>query len=50
MPQICDMGQDGFYLAFKGRRAEEIFVLKNPTASAGFEPANLGYQRPARFL
>jgi hypothetical protein len=24
------------------RRAEDFFVLKNPTASAGFEPANLG--------
>ena len=25
-----------------GRRAEDFFDLKNPTASAGFEPANLG--------
>ena len=25
-----------------GRRAEDFFVLKNPTASAGFEPVNLG--------
>jgi hypothetical protein len=24
------------------RRAEDFFALKNPTASAGFEPANLG--------
>ena len=24
------------------RRAEDFFVLKNPTASAEFEPANLG--------
>ena len=32
MPQIYDMG----------RRAEDFFALKNPTASAGFEPANLG--------
>ena len=23
-----------------GRRAEDFFALKNPTASAGFEPAN----------
>jgi hypothetical protein len=23
-------------------RAEDFFALKNPTASAGFEPANLG--------
>ena len=27
-----------------------LFTLKNPTASAGFEPANLGYQRPAHYL
>ena len=32
MPQIYDMGQT----------AEDFFALKNPTASAGFEPANLG--------
>ena len=32
MPQICDMG----------RRVENFFALKNPTASAGFVPANLG--------
>jgi hypothetical protein len=25
-----------------GRRAEDFFALKNPTASAEFEPANLG--------
>ena len=30
------------YLPSEGRRAEDIFALKNPTASAGFEPANLG--------
>ena len=30
-------GTDG-----EGRRAEDFFALKNPTASAGFEPANLG--------
>ena len=24
------------------RNAEDFFALKNPTASAGFEPANLG--------
>jgi hypothetical protein len=35
------MGQDGFYLSSKGRRAEDFFALKSPTASAGFEPANL---------
>ena len=27
---------------FEGRRAEDFFALKNPTASSGFEPANLG--------
>ena len=26
----------------EGRRAEDFFALKNPTASAGFEHANLG--------
>ena len=31
MPQISE-----------GRCAEDFFALKNPTASAGFEPANLG--------
>ena len=25
----------------EGRRAEDFFDLKNPTASAGFEPANM---------
>jgi hypothetical protein len=25
-----------------GRRAEDFFALKNPTASVGFEPADLG--------
>ena len=28
--------------ASEGRRAEDFFALKNPTALAGFEPANLG--------
>ena len=41
MPQICDMGQTAL-LSLEGRRAENFFALKNPTASAGFEPANLG--------
>ena len=31
IPQICEE-----------RRAEDFFALKNPMASAGFEPANLG--------
>ena len=30
------------YFPSEGRRAEDSFALKNPTASAGFEPANLG--------
>ena len=30
------------YFPFKGRHAEDFFTLKNPTALAGFEPANLG--------
>ena len=30
------------YLPSEGRRAEDFFALKNPTASAGFEPANMG--------
>jgi hypothetical protein len=41
MPQICDMGQT-FYFPSEGRSAKEFFVLKNPTASTVFEPANLG--------
>jgi hypothetical protein len=42
MPQSCDMGQPALYFPSKGRHAEDFFALKNPTASAGFEPANLG--------
>ena len=30
------------YFPSEGRDAEDFFALKNPTASAGFEPANLG--------
>ena len=30
------------YFLSEGRRAEDIFALKNPTASDGFKPANLG--------
>ena len=30
------------YFPSEGRLAEDFFVLKIPTASAGFEPANLG--------
>jgi hypothetical protein len=41
MPQIYDMGPTAL-LPSEGSRAEDFFALKNPTASAGFEPANLG--------
>ena len=30
------------YFPSEGRGAEDFFSPKNPTASAGFEPANLG--------
>jgi hypothetical protein len=40
MPQIYDMGPTA-YFPTEGRRAEDFYALKNPTASAGFEPANL---------
>jgi len=33
-------GTDNF--PSEGKRAEDFFALKNPTASAGYEPANLG--------
>ena len=33
---------DGIYFPSEVRSAEEIFRPKNPTSSAGFEPANLG--------
>ena len=41
MSQIYDMGPTAL-LPSKRRRAEDFFRPKNPTASAGFEPANLG--------
>ena len=31
-----------FYFPSEGRHAEDFFALKNPTASVGFEHANLG--------
>jgi hypothetical protein len=40
-PQICDMGRR-FYFPSEGRHTEDFFALKNPTASAGFGPANVG--------
>jgi hypothetical protein len=30
------------YFPSEGRHAEDFFARKNPTASAGFEPTNLG--------
>ena len=30
------------YFPSEGRRAEDLFALKNPMASAGFQPTNLG--------
>ena len=30
------------YFPSEGRRAESFFALKNPTATAGFEPTYLG--------
>jgi hypothetical protein len=41
MPQIYNMGPTAL-LPSEGRRAEDFFALKNLTASAGFEPVNLG--------
>ena len=44
------------YFPSEGRRAEDFFALKNLTASAGFEPANLGTKgqhatsRPSKLL
>jgi hypothetical protein len=40
MPQIYDMGPTAL-LPFR-TKAEYFFALKNLTASAGLEPANLG--------
>jgi hypothetical protein len=50
MLQVCDMGPDGVYFPSEEGRVDNFFALKNPTASAGFIPAKLGYQRPARYL
>ena len=41
MPQIYYMDRR-LYFPSEGRRAEDFFRPKNPKASAGFEPANLG--------
>ena len=37
-----DPSSERLYFPSEGRRAEDFFAPKNPTASAGFEPANLG--------
>jgi hypothetical protein len=41
MPQICDMWHTAL-LPLRRKACWGFFALKNPTASAGFEPANLG--------
>ena len=41
MPQIYDMGPTAL-LPLRRKACWGFFRLKNPTASAGFEPANLG--------
>jgi hypothetical protein len=41
MPQSCDMGQTAL-LPLRRKASWGFFRLKNSTASAGFEPANLG--------
>jgi hypothetical protein len=41
MPQICNMGQTAL-LPFRRKACWGVFCLKNPTASAGSEPAILG--------
>jgi hypothetical protein len=41
MPQICDMGPTDL-LPHRRKACWGFFRPKNPTASAGFEPANLG--------
>ena len=38
----CMAWNKRLYFPSEGRRAEDFFALENPTASAGFEPANLG--------
>jgi hypothetical protein len=43
-PQIYDMERTA--LLPLRRKAEDFFALKNPTASAGFEHANLGTRPP----
>jgi hypothetical protein len=44
MPQSWDMGHI-VLLPPEGRHAEDFYTRKNPTVSAGFEPANSGTRR-----
>jgi len=44
MPQICDMGQTAVFSLPK----EGVLRIFFRPASAGFEPRELGYQRPVR--
>jgi hypothetical protein len=39
---IVELFYRRLYFPSEGRRTEDFSALKNPTASAGFEPANLG--------
>jgi hypothetical protein len=41
MPQSCDMGPAAL-LPLRRKACSGYFRPKNPTVSAGFEPANLG--------
>ena len=52
----CTTWDRRLYFPSEGRHAEDFFALKNPTASVGFEPANLGTKgqhatsRPTKLL
>jgi hypothetical protein len=47
MPQSCDMGPTAL-LPLRNKACWRFFRPKNPTASAGFEPANMGTQGLSR--
>jgi hypothetical protein len=49
MPQICDMGQTAV-LPLRRKACCGFFRPKNPTASAGFEPAILGTRGQHEFI
>ena len=38
----CTTWDRRLYVPSEGRRAEDVLALKNPMASVGYEPANLG--------